>query len=72
MKLSKVRMGPMFVDGWVNYYRCKYKMTSIRGQASWAKIASPGGQLKALAYHLTKKLNKAEELTYLPANIRLG
>jgi len=38
-------------------------MTSFRGQASWAKMASPGGRLTALACPLTKRVNKAEELT---------
>jgi hypothetical protein len=28
-------------------------------------MISPGGKLTALACHLTKKVNKAEELTYL-------
>jgi len=42
---------------------------SFRGQASWAKMTSPGGKLTALAYHPTKKVNKAEELTYLFTNI---
>jgi hypothetical protein len=30
---------------------------------------SPGGKLTARAYHPTKKVNKAEELTYLSTNI---
>jgi hypothetical protein len=30
------------------------------GQASWAKMMSPGGKLTALAFHPTKKVNKAE------------
>jgi hypothetical protein len=38
--------------------------TSFRGQASWEKVTSPGGKLTALACHPTKKVNKAEELTY--------
>jgi hypothetical protein len=38
-------------------------MTSLRGQASWAKMTSPGGKLIALGCHLTKKVNKAEKLT---------
>ncbi len=45
------------------------KMTSFSGQASWAKMMSPRGKLTALASHLTKKVNKAEELTYLSTNI---
>jgi hypothetical protein len=44
-------------------------MTSFSGQASWAKMMSPRGKLTALASHLTKKVNKAEELTYLSTNI---
>jgi hypothetical protein len=44
-------------------------MTSFRGQASWAKMTSPGGKLKALACHTSKKVNKAKELTYLSTNI---
>jgi hypothetical protein len=32
-------------------------------------MTSPGDKLTALAGHLTKKVNKAEELTYLSANI---
>jgi hypothetical protein len=43
-------------------------MTSFRGQASWVKMTSPEGKLTALACHLTKKVNKAEELTYLSTN----
>jgi len=35
------------------------KVTTV-GQASWAKMASPGGKLTALACHLTKKVNKTE------------
>jgi len=35
-------------------------MTSFRGQASWAKMTSPGGKLAAPACHPTKKVNKAE------------
>jgi len=44
------------------------KMTSFRGQASWAKVPSPGGKLTVLVSHQTKKVNKAEELTFFPAN----
>jgi len=36
---------------------------SFSWQAGMAKMASLGGQLTALACHLTKKVNKAEELT---------
>jgi hypothetical protein len=38
---------------------------SFRGLATWAKMITPGGKLKVLACHTTKKVNKAEELTYL-------
>jgi hypothetical protein len=44
-------------------------MTTFRGQASWAKMTSPGGKPAALVCHLTKRVNKAEELTYLLTNI---
>jgi hypothetical protein len=44
-------------------------MTSFRGRARWEKITSPGGKLTALQCHLTKKVNKAEELTYPFPNI---
>jgi len=44
-------------------------MTSFWGQPRWAKMISPGGKLTALAYHPTKKADKAEELTYLTINI---
>jgi hypothetical protein len=45
-------------------------MVLFRGQASWAKMTSPGGKLIVLACHTNKKVNKAEELTYLSANHR--
>jgi hypothetical protein len=35
-------------------------MVSFRGQASFAKITSIRGELRALACLLTKKVNKAE------------
>jgi hypothetical protein len=41
----------------------------IQGQASWNKMTSPGGKLIALACQLTKKVNKAEELTYSSTSI---
>jgi hypothetical protein len=59
----------MFVVRLVRRTLCKEKVTSFRGQASWAKMASPGGKLTAPACHPTKKVNKAEELTYLSTNI---
>jgi hypothetical protein len=40
-------------------------MMSFRGQASWAKMTPPRDKLTALACHLIKIVNKAEELTYL-------
>jgi hypothetical protein len=58
----------MFVERLVSYSRCQYKMTSFRGQARWAKMTSPWGKLTALAYHKTKRVNKAEELTYISTN----
>jgi hypothetical protein len=47
-------------------------ITSFRGQASLAKMTSLGGKLTALASHLTKRVNKAEELTYLSLQTLLG
>jgi hypothetical protein len=44
-------------------------MTSFNGIGSLAKMTSLGGKLTALACHLTKRINKAEELTYLSTNI---
>jgi hypothetical protein len=35
-------------------------------------MTSLGGKLTALAYQLTKRVNKAEDLTYLSTNINLG
>jgi len=35
-------------------------MTSLRGQASSAKMTSLGGKLTAMACHPTKYVNKAE------------
>ncbi len=58
----------MFSVRLVSYYQCKEKMTSFRGQASWAKITSPVGKLRALACHPTKKVIKADELTYISTN----
>ncbi len=46
-------------------------MMLFRGHASWAEIIVPMGKLTALACHPTKKVNKAEELTYLSINIDL-
>jgi hypothetical protein len=47
-------------------------MASCTGQASWAKITPPGVKLTALACHMTKKVNKTDELTYLSPNIALA
>jgi hypothetical protein len=44
-------------------------MMSFRGQANWTKMMAFGGKLTALACHLTKRLNKAEELSNLSTNI---
>jgi hypothetical protein len=44
---------------------------SFRGQASWAKITSPEGKLTELTCHPTKKVNKAEELTYLSKTLEI-
>jgi hypothetical protein len=38
-------------------------MTSFMGHTSWAKMTVLRDKLTVLACHLTKKLNKAEELT---------
>ncbi len=40
-------------------------MMSFKGQDISAKMTSLGGKLTALACHPTKRVNKAEELTYL-------
>ncbi len=44
-------------------------MTSFRRQASSAKMTSPRGKLTTLVGHPMKKVNKAEEPTYLSTNI---
>ncbi len=41
----------------------------IQGAASWAEMTSPRGKLTVVAFHPTKKVNKAEELTYLSTKI---
>jgi hypothetical protein len=46
-------------------------MTPFRQLANWAKMTSYGGKLITLACHLPKKVNKAEELTYLSTNMFL-
>jgi hypothetical protein len=44
-------------------------MTSFKGQASSTKMTPLGGKLTALACHPTKRINKAEEPTYLSTYI---
>jgi hypothetical protein len=39
---------------------CKHIMTSLRGQASWAKMTSLRGKLTTPAFHPTKFVNKSE------------
>ncbi len=41
----------------------------LGARASWDKMKSPEGKLTALACHLTRKVNKAEEPTYLFTSI---
>ncbi len=52
-----------------------FLMQTNNGVIQWAgqlaKMTSPGGKLTAPACHLTKKVNKAEVLTYLTTNICL-
>jgi hypothetical protein len=55
------RPDTMFVErDRLSIHKCKQNMTSLRGQASWAKMASLGGRLATPACHLTKYVNKAE------------
>jgi hypothetical protein len=54
----------MFVERCVGHSDVNKEITSFRGQTSRAKMTSPGGKLTALVCHPTKKVNKAEELTY--------
>ncbi len=44
-------------------------MMSLRRLASWAKMMSLRGKLTALACHLTKFVNKAEQWAFLSINI---
>ncbi len=46
-------------------------MTSFVVQASSDKMTSLVGNLTVVAYHLTKIVNKSEELTYLSTDIDL-
>jgi hypothetical protein len=41
----------------------------MQGQASWANMTSLEDKLTALVSHLTKKVNKGMELTYLSINV---
>jgi hypothetical protein len=43
----------------------------FRGQARWAKMTSLGYKLTPLAYHPTKKVKSAEELTKLSINLEM-
>jgi hypothetical protein len=53
----------------VSYSCYKQKMMPILGKGSMAKMMSLGGMLTALACHPTKRVNRAEALTYLSKNI---
>jgi hypothetical protein len=44
---------------------------SFGGQASWAKVMSPGGQANSTDLPPDQNIYKAEELTYLSTNIAL-
>ncbi len=59
----------MFVGDRLVLPECKQHMTSLRGQASWAKMTSLRGKLTATACHLTKFVNKAELQTFLSTNL---
>ncbi len=59
-------MGPF-----VSYEENLSLVTALRGQDRLVKMMSSGGKLIVLAGHPTKKVNKAEELTYLSENILL-
>jgi hypothetical protein len=48
---------------------CSEASATKRRQARAAKMTSPEGKLTALPCHSTKRVNKAEELTYLSTNI---
>jgi hypothetical protein len=64
-----LRVVTSVVQGKVSYSRCKQKMTSFRGQANSANMMTLGGKLTTLVCHPTKRVNKAQELTYLYINI---
>jgi hypothetical protein len=38
-------------------------MMAFRGQASWAKMTSPGDMVTALSFFPTKKVNKEEPIS---------
>jgi hypothetical protein len=42
---------------------------SLRGLVNCAKMTSPEGKVTALVCHPTKKVKKAEELTFLSTNL---
>ncbi len=50
----------MFVEDRLVILKFKQNMTSLRGQANWAKMTSLGGKLTGMACHLTKYVNKAK------------
>ncbi len=58
-------MHPLFVERRLATPDVSKKMMPFRGQNWQAKMASTGSKLTALACHPTKRVNKAEELTYL-------
>jgi hypothetical protein len=52
---------PMFVERYrLVIPECKQNMTSLRVQASWAKMTSLRGKLTTLVGYPTKFVNKAE------------
>jgi hypothetical protein len=52
---------PIFIERWVSYSLCIIKM-SYRGRLPLQKKMSHSGKVRAQACHLTKKVNKAEQL----------
>ncbi len=60
----------MFVERMVSYSIHKQKMVSRGQQASYEEMTLHGGKLTTpTTCHLTKKVNKDEELTYFFINI---
>ncbi len=45
----------MLVERQVGHSLCKQKIDIIEGEANWAKMMSPGGKLRALAFHQPEK-----------------